>query len=758
MKSFKCSQVAVISMLLFLSFSIISCSTKKKVISDDSFATESTQFESGGEELSMNEEGDDLTLDDSGQITSTPETSPEEALENELNAVNNQETSQVAEQATEQVPAPEIIDDTPAVGAGETAQSPPEMTFDSSASADLKPSNDVAIPSKPVVIKNLQFKSNDSGGAFVITADTPIQYTTRVNASTQQVILEAQNVVVPSHLKRPFLTKDMKSTIGSVDVYQKKNSNIARFVIQLRPQAGEPLIQPEGNSLVVLGAPIGTIGEPLVSKNNTGVVEKDSSYEEASEKLDRSSILNTQDLEDYLANNSKFNGKKISIEANDLDIRYVLNLISEESGVNLILDNDVNGTVSVKLRKVPWDQALVLVLKASKLTYRRQGNVLRVLTIDSLRKEDEMALQIMASKETVEPLTVKSFAINYANVKELGDKISAFLADIDATTATTGTTSSTSLTGLAVVPNSPTSVTSRSKVVYDEPTGMLIVTATKSKLAQVDAMIKSLDVQPQQVMIEARIIEASETFNKSMGVSWGLNRGVAFGNSRTSTSIGNPWADPEPINMSPSIGYTSKQSASGSFGTSLWLGKLGVLGDLDTELKLEESEDRIKIISSPRVTVISNKEAKIKQTVKIKTGTSTAVSNGIPIVTDILSDVGVDLTVTPQVSNLGTVKMKINVTRGGTQAGGGTNDRSMSTDVIVKSGSTFVIGGVFQSDVLKSKSGVPGLKDIPILGTLFKGEATLNQKTELMVFVTPKILDPVVPVLGSDTTTDSTFK
>ena len=735
----------ILSFMIALTFMFSSCATHKKIV-DDEMTTEignSADGESdlgGGDDLSLDsadssgssevaqnaDEGGDLSLDEgSGSQANADETS---TLEQELNQVAAESVNKP--QAVEPNPAPEMAQEsspmdqpveiaqaapnqpqpeTPPPAIAETPVAPVENPTPAEAVAETPApvvENPVATtPPAPAVelaqIKNLEFKSNENGGAFLITADQPLTYKTRINSETNQVIIEVENATVPAKLKRPLLTKDMNSSIGSIDIYQKAKSNVARFVLQMRNQAKEPLIQPEGNSIVVLGAPIrdtpaqptsSTVADSQNGSSSSAAASDSGSVITATggsiagtpvgedipvnEDLSKLGILNTRDLDEYIANNNKFYGKKISIEANDIDIKYILNLISEESGINLILDADVTGRVSVKLRKVPWDQALVLVLKSARLTYRRQGTVLRILTSQSLLIEDQVAINLKNSREQAEPLIVKNFAINYADIGDLERKIREYLADANQiereSAGQTGRTTSNSITQLG-------------KVVSDSRTGMLIVTATESKLKQVESLIQVLDIQPQQVMVEARVVEAGESFNKTMGTNWGLNRGVAFdGSPRVSTSIGNPWADPQPVNISPALSYSNPQSQSGSFASSLWLGKLGVLGDLDANLRFEESEDKIKILSSPRVTVVSNTEATINQSFKLKIGTTSTVTPTGTTFTDSFSDVGVRLSVTPQISNIGTVRMRLNVSRTGAQPGNtSTNSRDMRTEVIV---------------------------------------------------------------------------
>lgn len=784
-------KIQIYSLVFFLALS--ACTTKKKVVEDE-FATEEQATDSlaldGGSDESMS---DDLSLDESSDSSSekttqaaeaTPSTdtnSDELSLENELQSATAEsksdstqqtnpadelsldtkpaqsESAMDAKSSTEPVAQPEVAK-TEAVTPEPTPVAPVEPPAPVVAQAEppspavnetpVATATEVQPPAQMAAqVSEVQFKSNDSGGALIIQADRPLEYTTRLNTTNNQVVIEVLNVKVPTKLKRPLATKDMSSSIGHIDIYQKEKSSTARFVIQLRPNSDQPLIQPEGSSLMVIGAlvPGAVVAQNSEAKGaeqtvnatetpsnaNSTSTTATSSESDQFAKLDPGSsdvntdlsnenLLNTTDMDEFLANNTKFYGKKISIETTDMDVRDVLKFIAEESGVNMLFDDNITGTISLKLRKVPWDQAFVLVLKSKGLSYRRQGTVLRVASAERLVLEERAAIQLKESKTAVEPMIVKNFSINYADITELEKKLIDYIA------------------------SDVRDVRTKGRITSDKRTNTMIVTETATKLKQVEELIRALDTQPQQVMIEARVIEASETFGKAMGVNWGLNRGTAFSNSpRVSTDIGQPWSDPAPIKISPALSYTSPQSTSGSFQTSLWFGKLGALGDLDVQLALQETEDKVKILSTPRVTVLTNTQATINQSFKLAQGTKTATNNGVQITETNFVDVGVRLGVTPQISNLGTVRMTIDVARTGLQPGGTTNARSMQTEVIVKSGDTTVIGGVFQSDVVLQRNGIPGLKDIPILGTLFRGQNDSQTKTELMVFVTPKILSPI---------------
>lgn len=747
---------SILTISVFLVCMGTSCTAKKKVVEDD-FAVDVADADLSGAGLSDSDLALDETTDssnesndfaefeaDSNSENSQKSQSDDVAnIENELNQISDQPTNEVAQKQEEPPPAPEIQPD-PVV-----AEVPAPVVEEATPVAITPEPPVVEAPVAEVVenarINNIQYKGNANGGTVVISSSSPLKYTTRVNSSNNQVVVEVENVVVADHLKRPLNTKDMSSSIGHIDIYQKKNSNVARFVVQMRPNSPEPLVQPEGNSLLIIGSSMA--GQPdsaasnVAQKNSApvqdGPVSDLNFNSELNNELAAEGIMSSDDLEEFLTNNNKFYGKSISIETTDMDVRDILKFISEESGVNMIFDDEVAGKSSLKLRKVPWDQALVLLLKSKKLSFRRQGSILRIAKLETLYKEDEDAIKLKEAKSGVEPLVVKNFSINYADIQSLETKIKEFIAE------------------------SKQGGTTRGRVTGDARTNTLIVTETVSKLNQIEQLIKALDTQPQQVMIESKIIEAGEKYSRSIGMSLGANRtapGIAAGQLTEGTNVPPPGVyngryvyQKGSKYMSPSLNMTPSKGQSGAFLGNIFFGTIGALGNLDAQIALDELEGKTKVLSSPRVAVLTNTTATINQgaTIMQKTAeSSTPSAGGSATTTQTYTPVkvGVTLKVTPQISNIGTVRLKLDVARttAADASSGATEDRNVTTEIIVRSGDTAVIGGVFTSDVSKDKSGVPGLKDLPILGTLFKGEQETNNKTELMIFVTPKI----IPTLG----------
>lgn len=581
--------------------------------------------------------------------------------------------------AEEPPPPPAIIEPEPAAPEPVAAPEPPPA---------LEPQVSLA------KITSLQYRANDTGGTLLIEADRPIEYKTRTNPELRQMVIEIPDAILPKKLQRPLNTKDIQGTIGAIDPYQNSGSNVARFVIQLRPGAPDPVIQQEGNAVMIVANPAPQDHQADMEQGETPI----------NVDMTSSQVLASHSLDDYLSNNTKFYGKKISIEVANMDVTDALRFIMEESGVNMVVSDEVKGGVSLKLRQVPWDQALVVLLKAKSLGYTRQGSVLRIAPLEQLRKEEDEATKLAASRRTVEPLKVRVYPVSYAQVAEMEKKVASFLSE-------------------------------RGKVVSDVRTNSLVVTDIADNLERVAQLVRSLDMQPPQVLIEGRIVEAKETFMRAVGLNWGVvAQPIDMGRGPSG-----------PANLRPSLAINPVSNPSGSAILGLTLGTLDGLGDLRATLALNEQEDRVKVISSPRVVTMSNEPAKISQTTEVPIETVT--QNGTTTQRTVsYKPLTLLLDVTPQVTAEGSVMMKVQVKR---EFAGARdvetkdfpiNGREANTRVLVRNGETAVIGGIYQSDVREGETGVPWLRDVPYLGALFRGTTTDKDKMELVVFLTPRVL------------------
>lgn len=726
---------------------LLSCASQQTE-EDDSLTTESYNGNSSSSSSSSDEFADFDGADSGSSKSSAPKQSssaskdPDLALEEEMNQANgtdknfasddldidNQAKNELQPQAPaeQQAPPPEMP---PPVEEKPVAQEPPPPAIEESVAAEPPPpvvAEEPAAPApveqapvvttsseRPVEITGLKFKANDNGGTVIVEGNGPLNYTTRVNQDLKQYIVEIPNSILPKRLKRTLNTKDIKGAVGAIDAYQSPGSKTSRIVVQMREGFGEPAVQQEGNALLIVSS--GNAGGEMVAEahhqggqegGDEGDVTLTKGEGEVNVDLNSNKILASQSLEEFLSGNTKFYGRKISIETSNIDVRDALKFITEESGVNMVITDEVKGNISLKLRQVPWDQALVVIMKARKLGYSRQGNVLRIVPLDDLRKEEDDATKLALARKNIEPLKVRAFNISYAKVDELDKKIKDFLTD-------------------------------RGKVVSDLRTSTIVVTDVEESLNRVMKLIQGLDAAPPQVLIEGKIVEALDSFQRNVGVQWSFSGAdVQIGNGANG-----------PVNLRPNLAVGSATNTPGGLGFGLNVGTLDVFGDISATLALFEKEEKVKVLSSPRIVTLSNEKADISQTNELPVKTLTPQPNGQPIVTYQFKPLTLKLEVTPQVTGEGTVIMKVSVNRQIKGAAVSTTDdtfsvnsREANTRVIVKNGQTAVIGGIYRSDVTDGVTGVPWLKDIPVLGSLFRGTTTDKQRSELLIFLTPRIL------------------
>jgi type IV pilus assembly protein PilQ len=560
-------------------------------------------------------------------------------------------------------------------------------------------------------IRDIRYVANATGGTVVIQSSEPIQYQTRMNPSTNQFIIEIADVELPPALQQPFPMKDARSRIGSINAYQARGSYTARVVIQLASAGtGEPIVQQEDTSLVIIPpapAPIPVVKAPPPAAEVAGIGQR------ISGGATKGQALAAQTLDEFLTGNQQFLGRNISLQVKDADVRDVVNFLAEESGVNIVMSDDVSGKISLKLRRVPWDQALVTVMRTKSLGYVRQGNVLRISTLKSLQAETEATNKIIEAQKAIVPSVVQVIPISYADIEDLNKSIAPFLSK-------------------------------EGKVVADKRTSTLVVTDKVEVVERVQKLVKTLDIPPAQVSIESKIVEAVEEFDNFVGVNWG------FGGAPVSLSSSGG-ADGAPINLNLGMNSaTLNRTFVGAtpFNTSLSIGTLDVFGDLNAALALAERDSLAKVISSPRISAMNREKSTIKQESENVTIIGTrAEQTGVITKTEKRTPFSLELSVTPQITADGGVIMDLDVRREflgplidqetGARA---INKRSAKTKVMVRNGQTTVIGGIYTSDELEANAGVPGLKNIPIIGWLFKSRSFSRTKNELLIFLTPRIL------------------
>jgi len=541
---------------------------------------------------------------------------------------------------------------------------------------------------EPVTVTGLDFNANEAGGTIAIQTSGTASYSTRKNARNQQFIVEIDQAQLPDQFKRPYNTKEFPGPIMGIQAYQTPGSQKARIVVQLRNDI-EPVVRQVGGTIYV---------SPSLENLPATNVVADTPMSSKSVP----SALSNEGLDAFLLNQSKFYGKRISMQFKDVDIRDVFNIIAEQSGLNILLSDDVTGKVTLKLRQVPWDQALVVLMKSRQLGYMRQGTVLRVAPLKALQQEADAARSVLDTQADLKPLQVKVFPVSYAKVNDLEIQAKDFLSK-------------------------------RGKVKADLRTNSLIVNDIDENLERISKLIEVLDTQTPQVLIESKVVEARQSFERRVGLNWSLRNGSIPTGSQNGSAI----------SMRPEFNMAAADVSPISLG--LRWGTFDYIGDIDATLNLYEAEGLVKVISAPRVVTLNGQKANIEQSTELPykkvDQTSAGLSTSIQF-----KPIQLKLEVTPQITADGGVIMAVAVTREfpGSETGSGdfpVNRRYASTNVMVQNGQTSVMGGIFQSDVAEGESGVPFLRKIPILGSLFKHKTYRKDKNELLIFLTPRVLN-----------------
>ncbi|EMR8624236.1 type IV pilus secretin PilQ [Neisseria gonorrhoeae] len=433
-----------------------------------------------------------------------------------------------------------------------------------------------------------------------------------------------------------------------------------------------------------------------------------------------------QNLESGGVNNAPktFTGRKISLDFQDVEIRTILQILAKESGMNIVASDSVNGKMTLSLKDVPWDQALDLVMQARNLDMRQQGNIVNIAPRDELLAKDKAFLQAEKDIADLGALYSQNFQLKYKNVEEFRSILRLDNAD------TTG--------------NRSTLVSGRGSVLIDPATNTLIVTDTRSVIEKFRKLIDELDVPAQQVMIEARIVEAADGFSRDLGVKFGAtgrkklkNETSAFGwGVNSGFGGGDKWEAQTKINLPVAAA-----------ANSISLVRAISSGALNLELSASESLSKTKTLANPRVLTQNRKEAKIESGYEIPFTVTTASGGGNSTNTELKKAV-LGLTVTPNITPDGQIIMTVKINKDSpAQCASGNNTilcistKSLNTQAMVENGGTLIVGGIYEENNGNTLTKVPLLGDIPVIGNLFKTRGKKTDRRELLIFITPRIID-----------------
>lgn len=440
-----------------------------------------------------------------------------------------------------------------------------------------------------------------------------------------------------------------------------------------------------------------------------------------------------------------YNGEKLSLNFQNIEVRSLLQVIADFTNFNVVTSDSVTGAVTLRLKDVPWDQALDIILQAKGLGMRKSGNVLWIAPKDEIAAREKQDLESKVSTENLETLRTQGFQMNYAKASD----IAAQLTGGGSAGGGGGATQGSSARILSV----------RGSVIAEARTNQLFVTDIPSKLEQVQQLISKLDIPVRQVLIEARIVEANDTFGRSLGVRLGGSdlRGVrggeagypVAGNSRVAIggsydAVSSTTVESENSLDTVNTSFVNLPSAgAGGFAPAAFAVSLfskAANRFLNLEISALEADGRGKIVSSPRVVTADQVKALIEQGTEFPY--QSATSSGATAVT--FRKANLKLEVTPQITPEGNIILDVDInkdSRGETTAAGiAINTKHVQTQVLVENGGTVVIGGIFTEDETEDVTKVPLLGDIPIVGNLFKNKAKSSRKQELLIFITPRSL------------------
>ena len=583
--------------------------------------------------------------------------------------------------------------------------------------------------------------------------------------------------------------------------FRRTAEGAARIVVELPGTEVGVDIVPQGRTLVVdfrgVGLPellrrrldVSDFATPVqaISTQQEGdkvrmVVEPSGAWEHSAYQADTRFVLEVRPLRradpNQLARGGGYTGEKLSLNFQNIDVRALLQVIADFTNFNVVTSDTVAGTVTLRLKDVPWDQALDIILQSKGLGVRKVGNVLRVAPAEELNARDQAELEAQRRLADLEAVRTQSFQLNYTKAEELARALTGTPsqgAGRGAGAGADGAAARQQLAGLTGAPGSgvaglgggaasaPTGriLSARGSVIPEARTNQLFVTDIPSVLEQVQSLIEKVDIPVRQVLIEARIVEASDTFGRSLGIKLGGNdlRGQqggvpgyavgggnnlmfgtsygAIGAQTNQTGGGSAFNDGAFVNLPADTSRIGGVTAA-TFALSLFSASANRF--LNLELSALEAEGRGKIVSSPRVITADQVKALIEQGEELPF--QAATSSGATAVE--FRKANLKLEVVPQITPEGNVILDVDINKDSvgrtTPAGFAIDTKHVKTQVLVENGGTVVIGGIFTQTETEQLNKVPLLGDLPVMGHLFKNRARSLAKTELLVFITPKVV------------------
>ena len=517
------------------------------------------------------------------------------------------------------------------------------------------------------------------------------------------------------------------SQVG-VDIRQQGQGLVVEFMKSSLPEGLRRKLD-----VADFGTPVKSVTTTQSGDRVRMVIEPQGQWEHSAYQSDEQFVVEVKEIKvdpKKLTQGPGYNGQKLSLNFQSIEVRSLLQVIADFTDFNIVTSDSVAGSVTLRLQDVPWDQALDIILQAKGLGMRKTGNVLWVAPKDEIAAKEKLDLETVVAVQNLEPLRTQAFQINYGKASDIA----------------AGLIASSSGVGQGVT--ATRILSSRGSVISENRTNQLFVTDIPSKLEQVQQLISKIDIAVRQVLIEARIVEASDSFGKSLGVKLGGGGSAGASGDKPGISLGSSYVAGSAATTSgnfvnlPSTGALGSSSP-GQFAVSIF--GAGADRFLNLEISALEAEGKGKVVSSPRVVTADQIRALIEQGTELPY--QVASSSGATSIA--FRKANLKLEVLPQITPEGNIILTLDVTKDtvgqSTPAGFAIDTKHVQTQVLVENGGTVVIGGIFTESSTDTETKVPFFGDLPGLGILFRNKAKEIQKREMLVFITPKVIaDKVV--------------
>lgn len=674
-----------------------------------------------------------------------------------------------------------------------TLSNPPRVVFDLPNAVNSTGKN--VIPINQGVLKAVQIAQTNDRTRIVMNLTKPVQHQLELHGLSLMVglIQEGQEIPVATTAAKRFSEQDAGAAhkIQRIDFMRGKNGE-GRVLVDLSDSRVGVNVRNAGKTVVIDFADT-DLPESLQRRLNVInfntpvlfvdalrhhhqaqiVIEPQGDWEQSAYQTDKRLVVDIRPIAkdpNKLIQGSKqgYAGEKLSLNFQRVDVRDVLKVIADFTGKNIVVSDSVSGSVTIGLKDVPWDQALDVIMKSKGLDMRVNGSVISIAPAEEFAAKEKAQLTAEAERETLETLRTEVFSLKYQKAMDFRNMLLGGGAGTGGSSSSMSSASTSSSAG-----RMNRILSQRGSVTFDARTNTIFVQDTPRKLEEVQAIINKVDVPVKQVIIESRMVIASNTFSKALGARFGISQTGTPG-ANTNLSIGGSLGNKATAYTAPTTagtngtytlgtqGGTVQSATIGDYivssngqpdlmsnlpvtnaygGIALSLLKLSANLLLNLELSALEADSRGKVISSPRVTTANQQKARIAQGVEIPY--QTATSSGATAVS--FKKAELSLEVTPQITPDQKIIMDLDVRKDskGEETSGGVaiNTQNVQTQVLVGNGETVVLGGIYEQVSRKSTDKVPFFGDLPVVGYAFKRNTRQEDKTELLIFITPKVMD-----------------